>query len=373
MDLVKIDNFIKVRSILDIEGIGIIKLLRLTDIFGSIDNIYKSDNIKLRLTEILNSDLANKIANTIHNFNSIKEEYKKEIDNLIKFNVQVITYWDENYPPQLKNIFYPPLILYVLGNLDNRDEQSISIVGTRKNTDYGKTIANYFSSELAKQNITIVSGMARGIDSVAHKAAIKANGRTIAIIGSGLDIIYPPENKNLFGNIIENGAAISEFPLGSKPDAQNFPKRNRIIAGFSLGTLVIETRENGGAMQTAKFALDQNKDVFATPGHITSEQSKGTNILIQRNGAKLVFEPEDILIELKLKLNSITLKKIQEPIIDLSLFEKKIYSVLEELPKQIDKIAIDSQLSISDTLVNLLSLEFKGLIQQLPGKQFKKI
>ena len=373
MNSIKIDNFIKIRSILDIEGIGIIKLLRLIEVFGSIDNLFNSDNVKLRLTEILNSDLKNKVTNTIHNFDSIKVKYKREIENLNKLNVKVITYWDDNYPQQLKNIFYPPIILYVLGNLSEKDEQSISIVGTRRNTDYGKSITNYFSSELAKQNITIVSGMARGIDSVAHKAAIKANGRTIAIIGSGLDNIYPPENKTLFENIIENGVVISEFPLGTKPDAQNFPKRNRIIAGFSLGTLVVETRENGGAMQTAKFAFDQNKDVFAIPGNITSEQSKGTNILIQRNGAKLVFEPNDILLELELKLNPIIAKTIHKPTIDLSLFEQKTYSVLEDLPKQIDKIAIDSKLSISDTLVNLLTLEFKGLIQQLPGKQFKKI
>lgn len=373
MDSDKIERYLKIRSFLDIDGIGIIKLLRLTDVFGSVQNIFDDKDNKQKLTEILNSDLTNKILNTTHNFDSTKRQYEKEVEKLINLNVQVITYWDDEYPQQLKEIFYPPIILYVLGNLDKNDEQSISIVGTRSNTDYGKSVTSYFASELASQDMTIVSGMARGIDSIAHKSAIKANGRTIAIIGSGLDNIYPPENKGLFGNIIENGAVISEFPLGTKPDAQNFPKRNRIIAGFSLGTLVIETKENGGAMQTAKFAFDQNKDVFAVPGNITSEQSKGTNILIQRNGAKLVFEPEDILVELKLKLNPIIAKSLPKQVVDISLFEQKTYSVLDEFPKQIDKIAIDSQLSISDTLVNLLSLEFKGLIQQLPGKQFKKI
>lgn len=373
MDSIKIDKLLKIRSILDIEGIGIIKLLRLTDIFGSIEGLFSTDNIKLKLTETLNTDLTNKVSNTINNFHSLKEQYNREVEKLTNLNVQVITYWDDEYPQQLKDIFYPPIILYVLGKIEKKDEQSISIVGTRNSTDYGKAMTNHFSSELASHDMTIVSGMARGIDSVAHKSAIKANGRTIAIIGSGLDNIYPPENKSLFESIIENGAVISEFPLGTKPDAQNFPKRNRIIAGFSLGTLVVETRENGGAMQTAKFAFDQNKDVFAIPGNITSEQSKGTNILIQRNGAKLVFEPEDILVELKLKLNPIIAKSLPKQVVDISLFEQKTYSVLDDIPKQIDKIAIDSQLSISDTLVNLLSLEFKGLIQQLPGKQFKKI
>jgi DNA processing protein len=165
----------------------------------------------------------------------------------------------------------------------------------------------------------------------------------------------------------------SEFPLGTKPDAQNFPKRNRIIAGISLGTLVIETKENGGAMQTAKFAFDQNKEVFAIPGNLTSEQSNGTNILIQRNSAKLVREPEDLIVELNLKLNPIIERSISTTKFELSLFEEKIYETLDVLPKQIDTISREANLSISDSLVNLLSLEFKGLIQQLPGKQFKKI
>lgn len=369
----RIDNFIKVRTLLDIDGIGIIKLIGLVEIFDTIDNIYNSDYNQTKLTKILSTDLAIRVLDTVKNFNINNNKYQAEIENLSKLGGQIITFWDDDYPQPLKNIFYPPIILYVLGNYKCEDEQSISIVGTRKNSDYGKSVTNRFSSELAKQNITIVSGMARGIDSVAHKAAIKANGRTLAVIGSGLDIIYPPENKILFNEIIENGAVISEFPIGTKPDAQNFPKRNRIIAGLSLGTLVIETRENGGAMQTAKFAIDQNKEVFAIPGNITSEQSNGTNILIQRNGAKLVFEPDDILNELQLKLKPIVGKNIPKPHLNLSLFEEKTYQALEEFPKQIDKIALDSTLSISDTLVNLLTLEFKGVVQQLPGKLFKKI
>ncbi|MBU0475177.1 MAG: DNA-processing protein DprA [Bacteroidetes bacterium] len=369
----RIENYLKIRSLLDTEGIGIIKLLRLAETFGSISDVYNSNYDQLKSIDQLNHDLATKVSNTIKDFSESKYKYEAELETLINLGGQAITYWDDDYPQPLKNIFYPPIILYVLGNYKFEDEQSISIVGTRKNTDYGKLVTNRFSSELAKQNITIISGMARGIDSVAHKAAIKASGRTIAVIGSGLDVIYPPENKMLFNEIIENGAIISEFPLGTKPDAQNFPKRNRIIAGLSLGTLVIETRENGGAMQTAKFAIDQNKEVFAIPGNITSEQSNGTNILIQRNGAKLVFEPDDILNELKLKLKPIVGNNIPKPKLNLSLFEEKTYEALEVFPKQIDKIALDSALSISDTLVNLLTLEFQGVVQQLPGKLFKKI
>jgi DNA processing protein len=369
----KINNFIKIRSLLDIEGIGIIKLLRLVHVFGSIDNIFNINEKILHTDGNLNIELAKRINRATGNFDPFNTYFQNEIQQLETVNVEVITYWDENYPQQLKNIYYPPLILYILGKYKQEDEQSISIVGTRKSTDYGKSITNQFASNLAEQNITIISGMARGIDSIAHKAALKANGRTIAIVGSGLDYIYPPENKLLFNEITKNGAVISEFPLGTKPDAQNFPKRNRIIAGLSLGTLVIETKENGGAMQTAKFALDQNKEVFAIPGNLTSDKSRGTNILIQRNGAKLVTEPEDIIIELQLKLKPIVGQNIPNPKLDLSLFEEKIYQILNETPKQIDLVATESMLSISETLVNLLSLEFKGLVQQLPGKLFKRI
>lgn len=373
MDSGKINNFFKIRLLLDVDGIGIITLLRLVDVFNSVDNIFNSNQNELVKLGNLNPDLASRVYSSIQQLSSFHESINKEIDNLAKMGANIITYWDNDYPQQLKNIYYPPLILYSLGKYLQEDAQSISIVGTRKSTDYGKHITKYFATELAKQNITIVSGMARGIDSIAHKAVLKCGGRTIAVIGSGLDVIYPPENKQLFNEIINSGAIISEFPLGTKPDAQNFPKRNRIIAGLSLGTLVIETKENGGAMQTAKFALDQNKEVFAIPGNLTSIQSNGTNELIQRNGAKLVREPEDILIELELKLNPEIGVNIVKPTIELSLFEEKIYQTLDVIPKQIDKISIESTLSISDTLVNLLSLEFKGLVQQLPGKLFKKI
>ena len=368
-----INNFIQIRSILDVEGIGIIRLLRLVGIFGSVDNLFEVNKDELIIKGKLNSILANKLIAATKKIDSYKDSLHNEIQIITNLGGKIVTYWDKDYPKQLKNIYYPPLILYILGTYKQSDAQSISIVGTRKCTDYGKSITNYFSSELSKQNITIVSGMARGIDSIAHRSAIKAGGRTIAIIGSGLDVIYPPENRGLFNDIIKNGAIISEFPIGTKPDAQNFPKRNRIIAGLSLGTLVVETKENGGALQTAEFALDQNKEVFAVPGNITSKQSNGTNNLIQRNGAKLVREPEDILIELELKLKPVIGENIPKPKLDLSLFEEKIYETLDAVPKQVDKIAMESKLSISETLVNLLSLEFKGMVQQLPGKLFKQI
>ena len=373
MSISNIKEFIKIRLLLETDGIGIMTILKLVDKFGSIDNIFLLDDYLFQSIAGINSGIARRISNSINNFDKYKEEISQELSSIENQNISVTTFWDSSYPAQLKNIYYPPLILYSLGTFTERDNQSISVVGTRKCTDYGKHITQRFASDLAKRNITVVSGLARGIDSIAHKAALKSNGRTIAIIGSGLDVIYPPENKNLFSEIIENGVVFSEFPLGTKPDAQNFPKRNRIIAGISLGTLVVETKENGGAMQTAKFAFDQNKEVFAVPGNLTSEQSNGTNILIQRNSAKLVKDPEDILSELEIKLKPNLKNQIFTPQVELSLFEEKIYQILDVIPKQVDQISRETKLEISDTLINLLSLEFKGLVQQLPGKQFKKI
>lgn len=373
MEISKVNSFIRLRTLLSVDGLGIMKILKLVEIFGSIEKLFTIDPGLSISNYKISSNLFQKLLLAQRKYRSLIPIYESEVEQVEKIGAKIITYWDNQYPQQLKNIYYPPLILYVLGDLTQNDSQSISIVGTRTATDYGKSIVTKFTTSLAKQNITIVSGMARGIDSIAHKTAIKVNGRTLAIIGSGLDVIYPAENKSLFHKITEQGAVISEFPLGTKPDAQNFPKRNRIIAGISLGTLVVETRNNGGAMQTAKYALDQNKEVFAIPGNLTSEQSNGTNSLIQRNGAKLVTNPEDILVELQLKLKPEIGINIPKPKLDLSLFEEKIYNLLDNSPKQIDKIASESSLSISDTLINLLSLEFKGIVQQLPGKMFKKV
>jgi len=366
-------NFLKLRNLLSIDGIGPIRIIILLQHFETIDRIYSADRIDFEKIDSFNSNLATRIVNAQNNFQTLASSVEDEINKLEKLNAQVITYWDDLYPKILRNIYFPPLILYVIGNLQELDQHNIAIVGTRKPTDYGKSIAAKFAKELAGQNITVVSGLARGIDSIAHRNAIKAGGKTIAIIGSGLDVIYPPENRTLFNDIIQNGAIISEFKLGTKPDAQNFPRRNRIISGISLGTLVIESKKNGGAMQTANFAMDQNREVFAIPGNLTAPESEGTNILIQRNEAKLVTEPEDILLELNLKIQPVVGENIPKPKIDLNLFEEKIFNCLDSNPKHIDKIANETNISTSECLVSLLSLEFKGLIQQLPGKMFRAI
>lgn len=373
MDDTSYNKFVKLRTILSIEGIGPVRVLNLINKFNSIDTIFELSKSDLKDVESINSNLADRIVVGIKNLDSIQKQIDRELEKLEKLNAKVILFSDDDYPELLKRIYFPPLILYTLGEFKENDKYSISIVGTRKPTEYGKLEANRFASKLAQQNITIVSGMARGIDSAAHRAALASGGRTIAVIGSGLDVIYPPENRKLFNDIIENGLIISEFEIGTKPDAQNFPKRNRIISGLSLATILVESRINGGAMRTANYALDQNREVFAIPGDLNKAESEGTNYLIQKNGAKLVREPEDILFDLELKLKPVVGVNIPKPSIELSLFEEKILVTIKEEEKQIDKIADDTGLSTADCLVNLLSLEFKGLVRQLPGKVFKSI
>ncbi|MBI4427986.1 MAG: DNA-protecting protein DprA [Ignavibacteriales bacterium] len=297
-----------------------------------------------------------------------------QLRRLNKLGGRIITIWEKGYPELLKKIYDPPAYLFVLGEFAETDRYSIAIVGTRMASSYGKIVAENFSKELARLGITTVSGLARGIDTIVHSSTLKANGRTIAVIGSGLDVPYPPENLLLLERIAKQGVVISEFLMGTSPDATNFPRRNRIISGLSLGTVVIESAENGGAMITASTALDQNREVFAVPGRIHENRSRGPNKLIQEGRAKLVLTVEDILDELKQQLKEfLTREHEPEPAAELTLFELKILDVLRSDATHIDTIAEDAQISPADTLVNLLSLEFKGLVKQMPGKMFVKL
>lgn len=297
-----------------------------------------------------------------------------QLKRVNKYGARIITCWDKEYPELLKKIYDPPAFVFVLGEFDKRDNCSVALVGTRRPTQYGERIAELFSRELAQLGITTVSGLARGVDTAVHASTLKGGGRTIAVMGSGLDVPYPPENRKLMERIAEDGAVVSEFPMGTKPDAPNFPRRNRIISGLSLGTVVIESAEDGGAMITASTALDQDREVFAVPGNITERRSKGPNRLIREGRAKLVDSIEDIIDELSPQLRS-GLRKVAglEQRIELTLFEQQVFDVLSESPTHIDDIAERSNTSTSDALVTLLSLEFKGLIRQLPGKMFVRM
>ncbi len=265
MATLDIEDLARLNLLLSIDGIGPGRIRNLLSKFHSLEKIIESPLDDILTVEGISGNLGKRIHQSRKLFDQSLSETKKTMEKLSKLNASLITVWDKSYPSILKKIYDPPLILYIKGSVIEADNFSIAMVGTRQPTNYGKIQAERIAAELVNQNITIVSGMARGIDSVVHSAALKNNGRTIAIIGSGLDVIYPPENKKLFDEISRNGCVISEFPLGTKPDAQNFPRRNRIISGMSLGTVVIETAVNGGAMQTASFALDQNREVFAVP------------------------------------------------------------------------------------------------------------
>lgn len=371
MSKLSFDQLVDLFLLLSIDKVGPSRIRSLLSKFKNFNNIFNASLSELEEVEGISFELGKRIKIAKQKRDEIIPIVENQLNGLNKINAKLFSFWDVEYPSLLKKIYDPPLLLYTKGSLSEKDNYSIAAVGTRNPTNYGKVQTERIISELALQGITIVSGLARGIDSIAHEIALKNGSRTIAIIGSGLDVIYPPENKKLFNKIIENGLIISEFPLGTKPDAPNFPRRNRIISGLSLGVIVFETAVNGGAMQTAHFALDQNREVFAIPGNLGVRQSEGTNLLIQRGEAKLIINAEDVVNELQLKLKPVIGKNIPQPEKDLNVFEEKIFIALKENGElQIDKLSELTNLSTSDCLVNLLTLEFKGLVKQLPGKIF---
>jgi DNA processing protein len=298
---------------------------------------------------------------------------RRQLLRLEEAGGSIVSYWDEAYPDLLKRIYDPPAYFHFFGNAGAWTGPSLGVVGTRFPSEYGRATAEHFGREFARLGITVVSGLARGVDTVAHSAALKEGGITIAVIGSGLDVIYPPENKGLSERMRTRGAVISEYEMGAQPDAANFPKRNRLISGLSLGTLIVETDVNGGAMITANVALDQNREVFAVPGNIGAKRSRGCNLLIREGKAKLVESVEDILAELRPALPARFTETHSQPAQSdpgLTLFEQNIYDFLSPAPMHIDDVADRAGCSASDALVNLLGLECKGLIRQLPGKRF---
>ncbi|MBI4548968.1 MAG: DNA-protecting protein DprA [Ignavibacteriae bacterium] len=355
-----------------VPGVGTTRLRALMTHFKSPAAVFEASAREL----IKVPGIEEKTARSILHFKDGVRFANEQLKRLQKMGGAIITFWDNAYPENLKRIYDPPPYLYTFGSFADSDKYSIAIVGTRTPSNYGKLLAEKFTAELGALGLTIVSGLARGIDTIAHSSALRKGARTTAVIGSGIDVIYPPENKTLAETIKHNGVIVSEFEMGAKPDAEHFPQRNRIISGLSLGTLVIETDVDGGAMLTARWALDQNREVFAIPGPLTEKRSAGCNLLIKRGEAKLVQSVDDILEELSTKLRPLLCDKQPhelKPLPHLTLFEKKIYDILYETPSHIDMIAEQSKLTTADALVNLLSLEFKGLVKQLPGKMFVKL
>ena len=298
---------------------------------------------------------------------------EKELTLIDRLNFKVICIEEDAYPELLKRIYKPPELLYVKGNMGVLNEFCIGIVGSRRASLYGTRQAHNLSAELSSRNVCVVSGMARGIDAHAHRGAIKVSGKTIAVMGSGLCRIYPPEHEELMEKISERGAVISEFPLNTPPYKFNFPMRNRIISGLSFGVCVVEASKKSGALITADMALEQNREVFAVPGKIDSALSKGTLNLI-KEGAKLVEDADDILEE----FSDYQFEKKKEPSSDkskvdfLSGEEKRIYNFLKEDPVHSDELQQVFSLPVKSLSATLLNLELKRLIKQVPGRKYIK-
>ena len=366
----QMQNEIRIQDIIHLKSIPKIsdrKIISLVNHFGNTETIISAEPRTL-----IKEPDASLIRHTAFN----RQLIEKQFSLLNKVDGRIISLWDDEYPVQLKNIYDPPVLLFVRGKLHINDNYSIAIVGTRHPSTYGKLSAENFAQELALRGITVVSGLARGIDTIVHKSTLQHRGRTVAVLGGSIDRIYPGENEKLVETIESkhNGAVISELMMSTPSHPAFFPRRNRIISGMSLGTLIIESDENGGAMITGSTAIDQNRELFCLPGNISEKKSYGTNKLIKNGQAKLVQTVDDIIDELQIPLQPViqTKPRRAEPP-QLNAFEQKIYDVLSGEPIHIDAISELSQLTTSDVLVNLLSLEFKGIVRQMAGKMFLRV
>jgi DNA processing protein len=337
------------------------KLYDLLERFGSPRNLLSAAYVDLKA--LAGPEIANKIVRY-----SIDETLRKKNELVDKLGIEVIPYYSTNYPSWLKNIDHFPPVIFSRGNILPEDEVAIAVIGTRGATVYGKEIARRFAGDFAKAGATVISGLARGIDTEAHIGALQNNGRTIAVLGCGIDICYPPENGDLMKKIIEHGAVISEFDIGTPPFAQNFPKRNRIVSGLAKAIVAIEAKEKSGVMNTVRWALEQNKDVFAIPGNIYSKTSYGTNRLI-KDGAIPVTSADEVLDYLGMKHTKQD-RETKEILLDNA--EKAVWEALSFEPIYLDSIAERIDQPTSTILNVLLKLEIKGYVKQLPGMAFVK-
>jgi DNA processing protein len=367
-----VNNFQALVLLNMVGGIGSVRLKKLVEALGEPRLVFESSAHGLLATGALTPLMARSILEAPRRWDVVRE-----IEESGRKGFKILTLFDKEYPSILKEIYDPPYVLYIKGDLLPADANAIGMVGSRGASFYGLSCAERFSSRLAGFGLTIVSGMARGIDTVSHRAALNKKGRTIAVLGSGLNNIYPPENEGLFEEIAKNGAVLTQFSLNTKPLAQNFPIRNRIISGLCRGVLVVEASQKSGALITARYALEQGREVFAIPGKLSSPTSFGTNDLIKQ-GARMVTEPEEILEELKANFALPPVGGQDRPRAkteNFSRFNKKELSIIQNLndePKYIDSISEETGLNISDIMVLLMQLELKGVVKQLPGKTFVK-
>ena len=348
---------------------GPVTFHRLVAAFGSARNVFSAGIESLKEVEGVSDGLARKIAET-----DPQKIAQREFDLAEKLGASIVTVGDAGYPAPLSNAYSPPPVLSIKGEWKESDQLSIAVVGTRSPTQYGRSQAEKLSTELAKLGITIVSGLARGVDGVAHRAALSAGGRTVAVLGCGLNVYYPAEHRDLQKRIPDSGCVISQFPMATGPDKVYFPMRNRIVSGLTLGTLVIEAPEKSGALITVYAAIDDNREAFAVPGPINSPKSVGTNNLIKRGHAKLVQRVEDIIEDLPDYAKQWVVDRQGilplAPAVTLSAEEEIVMEALTADVRHIDVITQACGLPPNMVSAILLTLELKGVARQAPGKMF---
>jgi len=344
-----------------VRGIGPAKVRRLLDYFGDLRAAWSAAPEELRAADLDRRSLESLLAARAG------VDLDQALKRVEQLGAQVLTWESEDYPRNLRNIPQPPPVLYVKGTLIPADEWAIAVVGTRRASAYGREVTRELAGQLAASRVTIVSGLARGIDGMAHQAALDAGGRTVAVFGSGLDHVYPPEHKALAEKIVRAGALVSDYPLGMPPESANFPPRNRIISGLAKGVVVVEAPEGSGALITADFAAEQGRDVFAVPGSILQRSCRGTNKLIQQ-GAKPVLEANDILEELNMTLvTEYTQASLAFPADET---EKQLLSFLSAEPVHVDELRAKTGLPIAQVSGTLALMELKGLVRQVSGMNY---
>ena len=344
-----------------IKGIGAVRMQALIQHFGDLELAWKASP-----EDLAEAGLGKKV---IERIIQAREEIdlRKLWEKIESQGINILTWQDESYPGRLKEIDQPPPVLYIRGEYLPDDLFAVAIVGTRRATAYGRQITEEISTFLAANGITVISGLARGVDAIAHQTTLKAGGRTIAVLGSGVDKIYPPEHRGLAEQMMERGAVISDYALGTPPDASNFPPRNRIISGLSLAVVVIEAGETSGALITAEFAAEQGREVFAVPGSILAPQSKGTNKLIQR-GALPLLSMNDLMQALD--LTRVGEQKAARKVIPANETEARLMNVLGSEPLHVDEIRNQAELPIEKVSATLALMELKGMVRQVGGMNY---
>ena len=355
-----------------IDGVGPVRVRQLLGHFAEAPDILRANRSQLEKVSGIGPEMAQAIAGWEKSV-----DLAAELKRIEQSGCHVVISSDENYPELLKQIYDPPIVLYVKGALLPQDKNGVAMVGSRLTTHYGVETARKLAYQLAYIGVTIVSGGARGIDTAAHQGALNSNGRTIAVMGTGINLIFPAENAELFERIAAQGAVITQFPFNRKADKQSFPIRNRIVAGMTLGTVVVEANLTSGALITARMANDNGRQVFAVPGRVDSPRSKGCHELIKNGGAKLCESAEDILCEFEYLFPtsnrpSALLDEPGLPAFSLSPNETAIYALVDKEELSIDDVIRRSGLAPSAVSVTLLGLEMKRLVRQLPGKRFVK-